>query len=239
MRKLHIALLSVFATGVLLGGIGTGIAFGEYSGLEYQGEVMLGEENLVTTEFCYDFSMEDEKQVVLNYCHWGDEAKNTLVVEDASVPAGTICYVVTYNEEMVRPKLVHWEQELEEEGWRIIEDSADEVERAALEAEALAADFEKAAVEESADAADPAENAADPAENAAEQVTRTKRKTREILELNSYWWGNEFDVVMKNKDRILEDLKQKKIGTYEVAGVTDVEIRVNPVSMPYIEDNTR
>lgn len=232
MRKLHIALLSVFATGVLLGGIGTGIAFGEYSGLEYQGEVMLGEENLVTTEFCYDFSMEDEKQVVLNYCHWGDETKNTLVVEDASVPAGTICYVVTYNEEVVRPKLVHWEQELEEEGWRNIEDGADEVERAALEAEALAADFEKVAAGESADAADPAENA-------AEQVKRTEKKTREILELNNYSCGNEFDVVMKNKDQILEDLKQKKIGTYEVAGVTDVEIRVNPASMPYIEDNTR
>jgi hypothetical protein len=44
MRKIHVILLAVFTTGVLCGGIGTGIAFGEYSSMEYGGTVMLGEE---------------------------------------------------------------------------------------------------------------------------------------------------------------------------------------------------
>ena len=48
MRKIHVILLAVFTTGVLCGGIGTGIAFGEYSSMEYGGAVMLGEEYLVT-----------------------------------------------------------------------------------------------------------------------------------------------------------------------------------------------
>ncbi len=35
MRRIHVILLGIFMTGVLLGGIGTGIAFGEYSTMEY------------------------------------------------------------------------------------------------------------------------------------------------------------------------------------------------------------
>lgn len=200
MRKLHIALLCVFSAGVLLGGIGTGIALGEFSDLTYQGEVLLGEENVVTKEFYYDFSSEDGEQVFLSYCHWGDQSRDSLLVEDQSVPVGTVCYSVTYNEEMVRPKLIYWEQEQEDDGWTIVQDADDEDQ---TEAEGKV------------------------------------KKRRVMLELRNIWIGNEFDVMMQNKDHILEDLKQNKIGSYEIAGITDVEIRVNPDSLPYIEDQTR
>lgn len=200
MRKLHIVLLSVFAAGVLLGGIGTGIALGEFSGLTYQGEVLLGEENMVTKEWYHDFSCEEGEQILLSYCGWGDKRRDSLLVADKSVPVGTVCYSVTYNEEMVRPELIDWEQEQEEEGWTIVQDT-DEEETAAAGAEG--------------------------------------KKRRVILELRNDWIGDEWDVMMRNKDRILEDLKQNKIGSYEIAGITDVEIRVNPDSLPYIEDQSR
>lgn len=210
MRKLHMVLLGVFGAGMLLGGIGTGIAIGEYSGLEYQGEVMLGEESLVTKEFYYNFSESDEENVLLSYCYWGDEKKESLLVEDEAVPVGEVRYVVTYNEEMVRPKLICWEQEMEDGEWKIAED---------------AEDVRKAAEDEGG--------------GSEEEPASEKKRRRVLLELRNNWYGNELDVVMRNKDRILEDLKEKKIGSYEVAGITEVEIRVNPESAEHIEDQTR
>ena len=40
---------------------------------------------------------------------------------------------------------------------------------------------------------------------------------------------------MENKDRILEELKQGKISSYSMAYITDVKIKVNPETVPYIE----
>lgn len=218
MRKLHIALLSVFGIGVLLGGIGTGVAIGEYSSLEYKGLVMLGEENLVTKEFYYDFSTEEEESVLLSYCHWGDGRKDTLLVEDESVPAGTVRYLVTYNEEMVRPELINWKQERNGDDWDIADSYNEE--------------------EDTWEAAEDGEdvNAENEGDNDAAEA---KKKHRVVLELRNNWIGNEFDVMMRNKDQILQDIKHKKIASYEIADITDVEIHVNPASIPYIEDETR
>lgn len=218
MRKLHIALLSVFGIGVLLGGIGTGVAIGEYSSLEYKGLVTLGEENLVTKEFYYDFSTEEEESVLLSYCHWGDGRKDTLLVEDESVPAGTVRYLVTYNEEMVRPELINWKQEKNGDDWDLV-DSYNE---------------EEDTWEAAEDGAD--ENIENEGDNDAAEA---KKKHRVVLELRNNWIGNEFDVMMRNKDQILQDIKHKKIASYEIADITDVEIHVNPASIPYIEDETR
>lgn len=218
MRKLHIALLSVFGIGVLLGGIGTGVAIGEYSSLEYKGLVTLGEENLVTKEFYYDFSTEEEESVLLSYCHWGDERKDTLLVEDESVPIGTVRYFVTYNEEMVRPELINWKQELNGDDWEIVDSYNEE--------------------EDTWEAAEHGEdvNAENEGDNDAVEA---KKKHRVVLELRNDWIGNELDVMMRNKDQILQDIKHNKIASYEIADITEVEIHVNPASIPYIEDETR
>lgn len=238
MRRLHIALLSIFGTGVLLGGIGTGIAIGEYSGLTYRGEVLLGKENLVTEEFCYDFAPEEEN-VVLSYCHWGDEKKNTLVVEDESVPEDKVCYVVTYNEEMVRPDLNGWKQVRSGDGWKTLEED-DWTEEAAEVVTDQEQDGEITS-EAVTDGTDAAEAAGEQEEAGVEALALAggKKQRRVVLSLENYWIGDEFDVVMRNKDQILQDLKDKKLGSYEIATITDVEIRVNPAAMPYIIDKTR
>ena len=65
MRKIHVILLAVFTTGVLCGGIGTGILL-EYSSMEYGGTVMLGEEYLVTGELMYEFDPVQGEKIPLN-----------------------------------------------------------------------------------------------------------------------------------------------------------------------------
>lgn len=58
------------------------------------------------------------------------------------------------------------------------------------------------------------------------------------LELGTNYIGNEFELFLRSKDRILEDMKNKKFNSFETAYITDVKIRVNPEMMDYIEDRT-
>ena len=39
---------------------------------------------------------------------------------------------------------------------------------------------------------------------------------------------------MESKDEILTGLKEKKIFDYKIAYITDVKIRVNPQSLPWV-----
>ena len=105
MGKIRIILASVFLGGVILGGIGAGIAIVEYSSLTYVGEKKIGEENLVTCEMDYMFTLENEQISIEDRDIW-----NTKIEEDETVPEGTIRYVVTYNEKTVKPILRVWEE---------------------------------------------------------------------------------------------------------------------------------
>lgn len=194
MRKIHIALLGIFVFGVLLGGIGTGIAFGEYSAFDYEGKVLLGEDKLVTKSFEYTFEPESEGNIILSDCFWGDWEKDSLVVEDQSIPVGVVRYQVTYNKDMVRPELIFWKM-----------------------------------------------TEAEKDENTAEEQESVQEKKREktVLELRCFTQQDDFAIMMEHKDRILEDLKNKKIAEYEAVSVTDVSVHVNPDTLPYLTDETR
>ena len=108
MHKVQMVLLGVFFGGVLLGGIGAGVALVEYSSLDYGGERRFGEENLVTREMDYTF-VPGEEQVTIVRGYW--EAP---VEADDTVPEGIIRYEVTYNEKMVEPSLYFWETGFQE-----------------------------------------------------------------------------------------------------------------------------
>ena len=192
MRKLQIVLVIVFAVGVLLGGIGTGIAFEEFSSMKYEGTVYLGEEDLVTGEFIYEFEPVKGEKVVLADCYWGNEDGEEILTEDASVPMGQVIYDITYNPKMSSPVL-YFEEAPEE------------------------------TVEES--------------ETVPEDVE--ENKVSGYLYMHSHYVGDEFELLMKNKDQILEDMKQGKFASYRTAYISKVRVRMNPGMTEYIEDRTQ
>lgn len=102
MRNIQKVLLGFFAGGILLTGIGTGIALVEYSTLNYGGHKIIGEENLVTNTFTYDWN-EKQHQVVLLEGFDYHASKVTEVIEDPEIPENEIQYEVTYNENRVHP----------------------------------------------------------------------------------------------------------------------------------------
>ena len=114
MRRIQKLLIGVFLGGVLLGGIGTGVALVEYSSLTYGGEKQIGAKNLVTKDF--DFSFEPEKGKLAVNCGWWDyESRRTPVETDGSIPPGTVRYEVTYNEKLAQPYLIYDEIPMPEE----------------------------------------------------------------------------------------------------------------------------
>ncbi len=220
MRKLHIVLLVMFAVGVLLGGIGTGIAFGEYSEFEYGEKVLLGEEYLVTKDFDYTFTPQEDTRVLLCHFGWGDPRKDTLLVEDASIPAGVIRYRVTYNEELLRMELISWDEEPEEERQREIWGETREADRSLPQPETeIAADGEEAV------------------ENGEAQAEKSRKLT--YLELRPHYFGNDLELFLQNKDYIIEAAKQRKFANYRIADVERVEIVVNPETVPFLLDDSR
>lgn len=104
-RKL---LAIVLIGGVLLGGLGTGIALAEYASLEYAGERRLPLSNPVTQEFTLDIPADctasDPFYVDIYYSNYGSGNRLT-VIEDGSVALGTLTLQVTYDQDMVIPVL--------------------------------------------------------------------------------------------------------------------------------------
>lgn len=181
-RRIWIVTGIVFVIGILAGGIGTGIAFGEYSSLEYAGRVTLGEMATETMDFVY--TPVEGKKLMLAYCEGGDYARATLVEQDRTVPQDVIRYEVTYNRQAVAPYLYYAQ----------------------------------------ADASGNADAAADQAG---------------VLYLRRRYIGNEFELFMENKDEILAQLKEGKLSSYQMAGITQIRVLVNPSMMEFIEDQTR
>ncbi len=248
MRKLHMVLLGTFVTGVLLGGIGTGIAFGEYSEIEYGGKVSIGGENVVVKELDYAFTPSREERIVLTPCYRLEKNVDSLVVEDASIPVGVVRYRVSYNEKRVAPRLNFWDTEPEDGQW---EDAWEEAESRALEAGREIPQKEeepdRLAGEESAETATETAASEDAAWEGEEESAFLHEEDGEVimpsrrltyLELGCRFYGNDFEIIMENKDRILSDLKQKRICLYELTDIQDVEILVNPESLLYLDDHS-
>jgi len=47
---------------------------------------------------------------------------------------------------------------------------------------------------------------------------------------------DEFQFFMENKDKVLEDLKNKSLSSYEIPYITEVIVRVNPETKDYVKD---
>jgi len=107
MSKLHKILLGVFCGGVLLCGIGTGVAFTEFSALAYGGQHILGGTELTTEELDVEFEPQEKPCQIETY--FGDYLSNEIEV-DESVPENTVRLKVVYNKARIQPE-AYWEKE--------------------------------------------------------------------------------------------------------------------------------
>lgn len=185
----------VFCAGILLGGIGTGIAIAEYTSLEYTGQHILGEEYMKTENL--DVTVVPETGKKIEIAHHYQTRK---VSYDESIPMDTIRYVVTYNTELMvcQPNYDKYEAVVEE-SWNEDDDSweTDIWERE------------------------------DEAHQEPEYQGRVSLEWRYI--------GDDFDTTMRNKDKILNDLKNGKIGSYQTKGIDSIEIWMNPGMKDFVE----
>ena len=76
-------------------------------------------------------------------------------------------------------------------------------------------------------------------EKEQEEMSDTKAEDIIIgeLYLTYDYKGNEFELFMENKNKILEDLKQKSLSSYEIPHITEVTVRVNPGTKSCVRDN--
>ena len=192
MRKMQMVLAGIFLGGVLLGGIGTGIALVEYSSLSYGGECHIGEENLVTNDFEFEFNPE-EGLVSVDDDVYLDGTRVRKIESDPQVPAGIVRYQVTYNEKLVTPVLLFDMNEVEAETSEAVWESG------------IGISEQK------------------------EPVYQGR------VWLTASYQGSDLGILMQNKDRFLEELKNKVISDYEVLYITDIRVKVNPETAPYVK----
>ena len=84
MTRLHKITIGIFCGGILLSGIGAGVAFGEFSGLAYGGAEVVGKTDIVTRDISKEI---DPEQGVWNIDGYWDTAPD--VEADESIPIKT------------------------------------------------------------------------------------------------------------------------------------------------------
>ncbi len=89
----------VLCIGVLMGGVGTGIALADFSGFSYR-VISVSEEKLKTEIFTYEILPEDEEEIWVNR-RLGDQA--CVIREQEDVPENLVEVKVVYNSELCRP----------------------------------------------------------------------------------------------------------------------------------------
>ena len=106
MTRFHKITIGIFCSGVLLTGIGAGVAFGEFSSLSYGGTEVVGKIDTATKEISREIAPE---QGVWNIDGYWDTAPE--VEADESIPENTVLFRITYNQAMVEPRIEETVQE--------------------------------------------------------------------------------------------------------------------------------
>lgn len=239
MRRIQKILAGVFFGGVLLCGIGAGVAFVEFSSFEYGGEKLIGSDVLVTEAF--DFAFEPGKgKIITGKSRWGS-VKSSRITENTFVPEGTIRYVVTYNKEMARPYLAYeeYQETAKEAEEHEVRESAGQEPEVESEPESVpeqesgqpsSSEPEMGPEPESVPEQKPGQpSGPEPDDNGSDVI-------QGYLNLYVDGVGSEMRVILGMKDMILEELKQRRISHYDIIYVESVEIQVNPQTLPYILD---
>ena len=207
MRKSQIALLAALGVGMLVTGVGAGAAFVEYSSMEYEGTILIGEEYWKTDTLTCEWEPGANKELRINLGNYPRDW-NVELVEDESVPVGEVAVDVTYNEAVYEPyvslePVVEWTEEIEEEP------VTEELEAVTEETETVTEETEP--------------------EEPGPQVSADR------LEIWISYEGSDFEILMEHKDRILSMLRERKMASFETATVKEIKIRIHPDMMEYIK----
>ena len=197
----------VFCAGVLLTGIGTGVAIAEYTSLEYTGEHILGEEKMKTEDLDFAVDRKEGKKIRI----WRNYRVNGVHYRE-DIPMDTIRYTVTYN-----PELVSF--------WINYEEFEEETEEDLDGAGGMNETDERNEIDETGEPDGENNSDADPDDNLYQGG----------ISLQYYYTGDEFDLFMRNKDKILDELKHGKFGAYRVESIKSVEVWMNPGMKEFVE----
>lgn len=163
-KKLGLA----FGIGVLLCGLGCGIAFAQYSGFDYAGDRIIGEENIVSESIEQSIDRSGEIHIYPQGRYY--KAK---IVADDTVPTDKIIFNVEYNSDIINLNI--------------------------------------------------------------EKVEHEKDENRTDFYLGDYTNSDEVKELFMVKDEVLNDLKNKKLGSYIVIDFKNIEARVNPENYDKVE----
>ena len=182
MRKSQKILLGIFFTGVLLCGVGTGVAIGEFTSMTYLGERNLGEGMQVTSNFDFPFDpAEGDITVRLPRFgfHWEKLAE---LEEDPEVPENMIRFEATYVPQGV-DLFVRFDQELL---------------------------------------------------NDIDDLPAEERQMQGTVWLD-WWYYDELQILLQEKDTIIEDLKNHSFASYRAQPLRKVVVKVNPATAEFVQ----
>lgn len=110
MRKIHKIMIVTFLSGVFLTGLGTGLAFTEFSSFVYAGETTVGNIDMKTESFDYTFIPDQEFKLNIHNFHEYRLSESNLVTS-MDIPENTVRFTVTYNANAVKPHLNYSEED--------------------------------------------------------------------------------------------------------------------------------
>lgn len=121
MRKIYKVIGGMLIAGTLIAGIGSGVAFAEYSSFEYGGEAVLEGSEYFTKTLKYKVpeskAVEDEEKASAQEKEIQSEGKQILnigvnyrytIVEDSSVPKDTVQFAISYltDDKNIEPQVI-------------------------------------------------------------------------------------------------------------------------------------
>ncbi|MDE5778692.1 MAG: hypothetical protein K2I10_09360 [Lachnospiraceae bacterium] len=202
MRKIYKIAAGLLMAGVLIAGIGSGVAFAEYSTFEYCGSKILEGSKYLTKTVSYQVDVQGiEKE---NQLQGEEQAITEKVVKDGNEKLQKN----STDGKKVEEKVVYLKSI---QCYRIVEDAS------------VAKDCIKADIKYLTDREDiQPEFMSEPCYDEHAEGTYL------FLDCDFKYGQEDMRIMMRTKDMILEDLKKKQIGDYHTDGIEEVIIRIHP-----------
>lgn len=200
MRRIYKIIGSMLIIGVLIAGIGSGVAFAEYSAFEYGGEIVLEGSERFTKTLKYKVSVN------------GDTSKETEELKEISSEETEREAEISNTE-----KVEEYKQDKETGGNKVLNIILNHF-YTVVEDPSVPKDmvyFEISYLSDNQDVK-------------PEIITEYLMETEEFIHVDSGFQYNDFRNLIRAKDLILSDLKNHKISDYRMDHVEMIEVQVNP-----------